>query len=129
MCCSVPVLGWNRTATVATRFTSSNNQTAPNLQFFVQLPNFANSTLGIQLSMSELIISQYDACLKDVVFDALLPTALEIKIRSIFVESQRNAPNYWDRITKTQRILIGSQIGELEVNADAKYIFYICSIL
>jgi hypothetical protein len=25
--------------------------------------------------------------------------------------------------------LIGSQIGELEVNADAKYIFYICSIL
>jgi len=87
--------GCNRTGTVATGFTPSKNRITPNLWFFGWLHTFANPELRLQLSISVLIVPQYDIYVNDALWHSLSPPFLLFAIRSISVELLWNNANNW----------------------------------
>jgi len=79
-----------------------------------------DSELWLQLSIWVLILSEYDIHVKDAVFHVLSPPVLHFAIKSIFVVLLRKISNFWHYFTATQRILIRSQSGGLDVEEHAK---------
>jgi hypothetical protein len=67
-----------------------------------------------------VIVSQYDIYVKDAVLDALSPPNRQFVIRLLFVEWLRNNAENYAFFEATQRIVIGSQIGEWEVKEHLK---------
>jgi hypothetical protein len=67
-----------------------------------------------------VIVSQYDVYVTDAGLDALLPPILQFAIQSQLVELLSNNAEYSVIFEATQRILIGLQIGELEVKEHLK---------
>ena len=89
-----------------------------------------NSGLWRQLSIRVVIISQYDIYVKDAVFHTLLTSILHFEIQSIFVGSLQKAHNFRRYFPATQRTLIGSHSGKLEVKEHAKpHLFHIYHIV
>jgi len=113
-------MGWNRTGTVPMSLTLSNNGTALNPCFFGQFHIFANWEHWLQLSIWVLIISQYSIYVKDAVFDALLPPILQCAIQSLFIELLWHYAKNEAFFTVTRRMLIISQIEQLEVKEHLK---------
>jgi len=79
-----------------------------------------NSDLSLQLSISVVIVSQYDIYVKNAVLDGLSPPVLKFAIQSIFVEPLRKIHILQSNFPETQQISIGSQIDEREVKAHPK---------
>ena len=67
-----------------------------------------------------MIVSQYDIYAKDAVLDGLSPPILQFAIRSLFIELLSNNAENLASVEATQRIVIGSQIGDQVVKEHLK---------